>query len=315
MGSDKTKAYGAQRRDEFLHIYPEDLKIVGLDTPHKSRADHALWDERAQLPVSEKLVIAIMENGFIPEGMITIVKDGEDPVSGKPNVYVRDGRQRTKALREANKRRVEAGLERLEIPSRAVKLGQPTDQMIGMIGGNSGRTEDDPVVKGRKAQDLINAGKTPAQVAAVFCVSQTAVTNWLKLLDRHPDVLKAVQAKKLSLVAAVQMEGMSQEEQKAKLADLLKMSGKAAEGEIEKTKAGRGRQRATMGRVRSRKQVETLKTRIEEGGKQGHDAKIVRAVLDWFSGDDDALVEWPWLRDALAGKKARAAAASKKAAE
>ena len=281
MGSDKVKAYGAKGRDEFLRFDPNDVIIVGHDTPHKNRKQHPLWDERAVLPVNERLVLSMMEVGFLPEGTITVVKDGQDATTGQPIVYVRDGRQRTKALREANRRRTELGLGPLILDARTVKLGQPGDQMTGMVGGNAGRTKDDPVTEGYKAQSLLDA----------------------------------VREKRLTLAAAVAMEGMSQEEQKTKLAGLLKLGGgKEVDDEIEKTKGGRGRVRASMGRVRSRKAVETLKAKLDASEKQGGDMKLAKAFLEWFSGDDDALVEWPWLREALVEEtKATKAKKGKKA--
>ena len=87
-----TQAEGASHVD-LWRCPPESLKIVDSKTS-------AFYDERGEKPVPEWLVNSIIRHGFIEP--IVVVRDGEDFV-------INDGRQRQRALIEANKRLAKAG--------------------------------------------------------------------------------------------------------------------------------------------------------------------------------------------------------------
>ena len=102
MGSDSKKLYGAEGRGELLLFDPNTLTIV-------SDKKHPLYDERATMPVDERLVESIMKSGVLEP--VIVRRNGEDE-KGRPIVEVVDGRQRVRAAIIANHRIGEQGGER-----------------------------------------------------------------------------------------------------------------------------------------------------------------------------------------------------------
>lgn len=328
MGTDKAKAYGAERREEFVWIDPHKLTIVGLDTPENQ--DHPLYDERANLPVNERVVRSILARGFALEGAITIRKNG-DREDGSPIVEVVNGRQRVKAARaamgllragyEMNGQKFDPNPDAKILIPCLTKRGEAGDLAADMVTGNVLRVDDNPVVCARKAQRLMRYGRSVEDVAANFGRTVNTVKNWLQILDCDADVIHAVATMRLPASIAKQMMGIPQEEQKAlvkKMLDEGNTSGKEAEEEVEKVKKHRGRTRASRGKVVGRRTVETIVKKATEAFGDGgtREQKMFVNVLMWFQGDPDALVEYEWARELMADarkKKARVAKKVKKA--
>jgi len=325
MGSDKAKAYGAERREEFVWISPERLTVVGVDT--KEDQAHPLYDERAKWPVNDKLVRSILARGFTLEGAITVRKNGEDD-HGTPFVEVIDGRQRVKAARTALEL-LRSGYEmngvkhqpnpdaKILIPC-LTKRGEAGDLAADMVTGNVLRIDDNPVVRGRKAQRLMRFGHSEEDVACINGTSLVTVRNWLQILECAPEVIEAVALYRLPASIAKQMLGIPHEEQSKLVKKMLadgKTSGKEAEEEVEKVKKGRGRTRASRGKVVGRRAVETIAKKAADafGDTGTREQKMFMNVLAWFQGDPDALVEYEWVRELLAdARKKKGARVGKK---
>lgn len=96
MAKNSIDAYGANGKSNVLFFDPESLHLV-TDT------SHPLYDERVHLPLSESVILNIMELGVIEPIIVW-----KDPESGKTCVVA--GRQRVKNATEANARRKRAVL-------------------------------------------------------------------------------------------------------------------------------------------------------------------------------------------------------------
>jgi len=191
---------------------PEDVVLVDDE-------QSALYDERVNNAYSEALVLNIMELGVI------------EPLSGRRNpdtgkVEIIDGRQRTIATREANRRLRAQGNEPIWLP---VHLKRATDQrsMAMLISANEFRTEDSPSAKARKAQRYIDLGRSEKEVSILFGVSETTVRNMLRLLDAPAAVRSAADAGRITASDAYRLSREEPNEAKKKLGKLLEHAPRA----------------------------------------------------------------------------------------
>lgn len=279
MGSDVTKAWGAQGRDDMLWFDPEELVLVTDET-------HPLWDERMKLPLDEASVVNVMTIGILEP--ILVRKNGHDE-SGKPIVEVVDGRQRVRWAREANKRLTKAGKEPLRVPA-VRKRGEDGDLLGMMISTNEIRRADDSMTRARKVKRYLDMGRTEEDAANRFGKSIATIKNLLTLLDASPPVQKAIEDGKLSIQAGKRIAVLPKEEQGAALDEVLKAGGGAAAVEkadkIRGPKRGRSRTRSVKTRAQIKEYRELLDTSKSEN------AKIAAAVLGWVLGDDEAIAPY-----------------------
>lgn len=105
MAKDSKLVYGASGKTNVLTFEPENLHLVTDKT-------HPLYDERIHLPISEAMVLNIMDQGVLEP--IIVWKDPETGLS-----CVVDGRQRVRHTLEANKRLLKEGKEPLLVPAVA----------------------------------------------------------------------------------------------------------------------------------------------------------------------------------------------------
>jgi ParB family chromosome partitioning protein len=178
---------------------PDDLIII-------TDPSQQYYDERAELPVEEKLVKNFMFNSQGILQNIIIAKDDD----GKPIVIA--GKQRVKAAREANKRLKAAGLEPLKVPCR-LRKGSESDLMGIMISENECRRNTDPFSKAELCQKYIDLGNTQTQASELFGVSNATICNWIKLLDLSDKIKDEVRNGFLSVTAALQLSDLSRNEQ------------------------------------------------------------------------------------------------------
>lgn len=201
---------------------PEDLTIIGYDTEHRA-GEHPLWDERATAAVDEDLVLNIMVYGVIEP--INVVRDGEQ-------LLLVDGRGRTKAAREANKRLAKQGSSIVKIP--LLMRGGADHNLLGvMVSANEHRRADDMMVKAAKAQRMLDFGGDIAEVANAFGVTTTTIEEWQRLLSASPKVKQAVRKGQLSPTAAAILAKLSRDKQEEKLPELV-AKGKASVTATEK---------------------------------------------------------------------------------
>ena len=184
---------------------PEDLVLVMDENgPHGE-----LYDDRVHLPVSEALVLNILEHGVIEPAKV--LRDGN-------LLYVIDGRQRVKATREANRRLKADKCKPILIryvAQRAVGV-----KALGIMASTFIRQEDTPSSRAKKMQKHVEMGQSEAQVARDFGVSVATVRSHLALLDAAPAVQRAVNHGELPATVAKTLTRLPRAEQGAALAKL-----------------------------------------------------------------------------------------------
>src|SRR5271155_5410718 len=182
----------------------------------------ALYDERVETAFKESLVLNMMfAPDGVPQGVLKPLTGRRNPETGK--VEIIDGRQRTKAAREANKRLRKRGLEPIWLP---VWLKRANDQRaMGMlISANEHSTEDSPMNRAKKAQRYIDLGRDEKEVAVLMGISESTVKNLLRLLDAPAAIRNAEASGKISTANSYHLaREASKDPEKAKemLADLL----------------------------------------------------------------------------------------------
>jgi ParB-like chromosome segregation protein Spo0J len=171
-------------------------------------------------------------------------KNGTTP-KGEPIVEVIDGRQRVRACREANRRRIAEGLEPWTVPAKR-KRGSDADMMAMMIITNELRFADSPMDRARKIQRLVDLHGDENgidEAVEVFGLTRTTVKQYLTIMDLHETVQKAVDSGELAIVHAVELQTLKREEQPAALETMREagtMKGASA-AEAVQTLTGKGR--------------------------------------------------------------------------
>lgn len=165
---------------EFGWMKPEDLVIVGVDTPHKVN-EHHLYDEqefeRLQAPLDEALVLNIMQAGV--KKPIEIEPSGD----GKGD-YVGEGRRRVLHAREANRRLVAAGEQPIEVP--VLRSKKDLEQSLAAMRiGNRFALSDSVVTNAKGARDMLARGIAPEKVAVWYGITLATLDNW-KLIAGAP---------------------------------------------------------------------------------------------------------------------------------
>ncbi len=164
---------------------------------------HLLFDERVSDKMDEAFILSIKTRGVIEPILVRKNKDGQ------PEVI--DGRQRTRAAREANKRLIAEG-EPIKLVKVVAMVG--TDQQLSdaVIVTNEARRNDSPLVRANKIQRFIGSGRDEASAAEVFCCPVSSIRQSLKLLETRPELKKAVESGKMSVSAAVRAEKLGDDE-------------------------------------------------------------------------------------------------------
>lgn len=154
--------YGAVGKTNMLTFDPETLTLV---------TDKAspLYDERVSLPVDEKLVRNLMHYGQIQPGRVR-----KNPETGAIEVEV--GRQRVKAMIEANKRLAERGEETLLFQA-IVQRGDDNYRLGVGISENMQRQAETPLTIAAKAQRMFDRGATEEIVCTTFGFSKQTLHN------------------------------------------------------------------------------------------------------------------------------------------
>lgn len=294
MGSESKAANGAMgRRDLFLYK-PEQLTIV-------TDKNHPLYDVRVELPVDESLVKNIMIWG--PREPIEARKNGVDG-NGVPIIEVIDGRQRTRATAEANKRLVAQGGE--PWPLKVVLSNDVRDDgdLLGLqILHNEHRKDDPPSVKAQKCMRLLEKGKKIAEAANIFGVTEQTIHFWKNLMKCSPKVLASVDSGEMPATVAVKFSGVSRADQDA-LYDKMKAEGnfkgkagmeaavEAVEKITGKTKTRKPRAEETGPRMRTRKQVEGMLEKFTAKGVTIDMLPDARKFCRWVLGEDTLPKTW-----------------------
>lgn len=274
MGSTAKDSLGAKGRADLMLFDPNDLTIV-------TDPSHPLYDERVTLPLDESLVLNIMLYGVLEP--IIVRKNGE--AKGKPIIEVADGRQRTIATREANKRIAKAGGVLLRIPATVKRTDDKTLAGI-MVSTNEQRTADEPIVQAKKAQRLLDRGHTKQEVAGIFRWSQGTLTNRLALLDCAPEVQAAIGVE-LTAGDARALAKLPRERQKTEL-KAMRAAGGPTRAAVAKVTGTKARPVGT-----SRRKIVDLAVALEnameyaENGGEKRRYKFAAACLRYALGEGD----------------------------
>lgn len=275
--------HGAESRALALWYDPEKLVLV-------TKQGEAFYDPRVHYPVDEELVASIMEHGVLVP--ILVAKDGQD-AQGNVIVKVQEGRQRVKALREANKRLRKEGK-----PAWQVR-GMPWagDEMAALVEGvvvNEHRVFDGPVVRAEKMKQLADKGTSIADIARAFRRSTQNVREHLALVDCAAEVKKAVGAFTLPMSIAKTLSTLPKDEQVVQLKK-MQAEGKTVGAEAHEAAAAavgpaRGKGRATPVRaVRSRAELEVTHDALMTKDNRTPTDQVIFDTLRWVLTKADKL--------------------------
>jgi ParB family transcriptional regulator, chromosome partitioning protein len=195
-------ALEAQRLNAFL-LEPERLKLV-------TDQAHPLFDARVLWEPEESLIRNIMAHGV--KVALLVRKDGDD-------ILVVDGRQRTKAALEANRRLVKEGKEPVKVKVM-LERGDDADLFGTMVLTNALRRGNTPMMTARDVFRYVGMGRTVPEAAVTFGLTQQQVNGYLALLEMSPKAQKRVEAGTLSVNAAVALAKLSRADQEKALEEL-----------------------------------------------------------------------------------------------
>ena len=209
---------------------------------------------------------------------VIVRRNGDD-------IEVVDGRGRTRAALEANRRLTAEGKKPLLIPV-ITHQGSDADLFGVSISLNEIRRDDSPMAKSEKARRLQDMGYTPQQIAITFGVARQTVHNWLSLQDLDPTLQEAVEKEEMSATAAAAFSGFSREEQ-AKRLDDLKQQGQPMTVATAR-RAAKSADNVPAPRIKNRREVEQeLQDTDDKGrGEDGYGEywKGYRDALFWALG-------------------------------
>ncbi|ATF84585.1 ParB/RepB/Spo0J family partition protein [Burkholderia gladioli] len=266
MAKNSVDAYGAVGKSNVLFFDPEALVII-------TEPSHALFDRRALLPPDEGLVLSMMQIGVIET--VTVAKDVEDGVT-----FVVDGRRRTIAAREANRRLAKLNLPLIRVPALPRREGV-AGLSRAMVAANQHQRPDSLVNRAEKMADMRQRGHTDEEIAIDFNIGPETVPVLLRLLDCCMDVRNAIEDGTITQAIAMKLSKLPPDEQRAKLASIkAAIEGKTGH---ERSRAMRGAMQdaapARRARPKRAEIVEALKTAT------GERAEALRWVLGLADGE------------------------------
>ncbi|TXV37223.1 hypothetical protein D4M71_20435 [Klebsiella quasipneumoniae] len=257
MAKDSKLVYGASGKTNVLTFEPENLHLVTDKT-------HPLYDERIHLPISEAMVLNIIDQGVLEP--IIVWKDPETGLS-----CVVDGRQRVRHTLEANKRLLTEGKEPLLVPAVA-KRGSAVRMAQAMVSANEIRQADTPLGRAKKMADALDRGHDEDDLSLMFGVSVQTVRATLSLLDATQAVRDAVESGTVTVTQARQLGALPPEEQRAKVS-AIELATAGTTGH-EKAR----RQRKILGEEKPRLKTRKEITKALESA-EGEYASALRWVL------------------------------------
>lgn len=256
MGRNAIEALGGAGRKDAVAFDPEKLSIV-LDR------EHCLFDERALLEPDAELIASIDEQGVLEP--VIVRRNGE--IDGVVNVEVVCGRQRVRAVRVINKRRIGTARPQMQVYAMVVR-GTDAEMVMMMAAENEVRRADTPMVRAAKMGRAAKFGATEQQIAVSFGVPRSAVKSMLTLLDLSPVVQREVDSGALPLSTALEFAKAPRETQPAKLAALKavgKLKGAAAKDNAKRVSRGLTPRVHSGTKMRSRAFIEAFVLELEKG--------------------------------------------------
>ena len=203
----------AKGKTDVWYLDPNDAVLV-------TDKSSALYDERVHSDYREDLVLNMMyaPDDEVPLGVLKACIGRRNTETGK--VEITDGRQRTLALREANKRLKKQGRPPLRLPVW-IRRGNDSRQMAMMISANGFATAESVENRVKKAQRYIELGHDESEVAVMIGASVATVKNLLRLQDAPNAIRNAAFTGKITAAAAYQLAREEPADAKKKLGELL----------------------------------------------------------------------------------------------
>jgi ParB family transcriptional regulator, chromosome partitioning protein len=270
MSTESRKALQAKGKTDLFFFDPEDIVLVEDEKA-------VLYDERVKAPINEAMVLNIMyaPDGATPQGVLKPILGRRNPETGK--VECIDGRTRTRANREANKRLKKAGLPVTRIPVM-LKRADDSRMMAMLISANEHHTEDLPLNRARKAQRYIDLGHDSKEVAQILGMSEATVKNLLRLLEAPAAVRNALDAGKISASDAYKLSREEPAEAKKKVAELIEQAPRTP-GKKRSKNAKKARQ--VMGKPEPEAAAEPEAAPSKKSTKKLEDA-VAEAIAVWI---------------------------------
>lgn len=238
-------------RGTFFWLDPDDprLKVIGLDTD--DGPDHPLYDDRIKRPLDPNRVKNFAFYGCRKPISVRVVGD---------EYHVVDGRGRVRYSREVKSLQTASGeTETIRIPAIVAK-GDDAD-LFGVSRALNLHDTDGPLTNAKNAQRMLAMGRTIAEVAVSFGVSEQTIRNWETLLNNvAPEVLSQVIAGEITGTAAIQLAPIPKQEQAAALEE-IKSEVKETGGKVTVERAAK-KAREKTGKAAGL----TPKARLEEIG-------------------------------------------------
>lgn len=261
------KSRDALKAKGKLDVYTFDPNEVVLVDDKTS----AIYDDRINLDYDEALVLNMMyapDPEGPPQGVLKHLIGRRNNESGK--VEIVDGRRRTKAAREANRRLKKQGREPIRLPVH-VRRANDALSMSMMISSNGFALEDSPMNRAKKAQRFIDLGRDESEVATLMGVSKATVGNLLSLLDAPAVVRNAVDAGKISASDGYKLSREEPQEAKKKLSELIE---KAPRTPGKKRSKNAKKAREILGQPEAKSDVSSRTLRSDDD--------VAEAIASWI---------------------------------
>lgn len=222
------------KRTDMFRVDPNEVVIIGLDTKHKSKAEHPLYDDRIKLKITEPEVKNVMLFG-VKQNIIL----HKEEIDGKDVFVVVAGRQRVRMAREANKQLKKLGEPLVEVPATTERKSHEILSLYNLA-TNAVRKDDDIEEKGKIARDMLASDRFDmAKVAATFGVTEAAVQQWVDYGDAPKELRQAAREGVISQTAALELSRLPAEEAKEALKE-MKSTGQTTVRAAKSQRAKRG---------------------------------------------------------------------------
>lgn len=209
--------------------------ILGIDALPADVNDPSYDENRLELldesdEEMQRLLTSMRATGSFP-GIATvretdvIVEDNEAPQGTTPPatkcLVVHTARRRAWALRVINSERAEAGLAPILMPVTMAE-GDALALHGQRIGENEFRVNNTMPVKARDVVKLLASGATEAQAAELYRVDVATIKNWEAFAHLTEPVQELVEMGDLPAATALQLKGLSPEDQEHAAKRLVK---------------------------------------------------------------------------------------------
>lgn len=216
---EKKTIIDAPRGDTTFKVYPEDVKIIGVDTPHKN-GEHRLWQKRAFRPPNPDSVASMKRYGgrYVPAIDIELAPSG-DPHIPEGAQCLSDGRGRIVDAREANRQREAEGLPRFQLRAFVKHYQNHEESIRRAVIPNAYATPRTQMDRVRDVGGMYDAGIAEEEIAAIEGVGVPQLKLWDVLAKASVEIQELVETGKIKMLAGVKMAQINPALQKRAIAN------------------------------------------------------------------------------------------------